>query len=69
MSRRYDDPREWCETDAELAREVLDPEELADHQQAAAERARVQHLARRRRDELMRSQGDVWADDYRGPAA
>lgn len=62
-----DDPREWCETDAELAREVLDPEELADYQQAAAERARVQHLATRRRDALMRSQGDVWADDYRGP--
>lgn len=28
MTPRYDDPRDWCESDTELAREVLDREEF-----------------------------------------
>lgn len=52
----------------ELAREVLDAEEYGQYAEAVAERARVRSLARKHRDRLMRSAGDVWADDYRGPA-
>lgn len=53
----------------ELAREVLDADEYGAWREVEAERARVRSIARRNRDRLMRSQGDVWADDYRGPAA
>lgn len=66
MSRfdEYDGP-----TRDELAREVLDAEEYGQYRNDVAERARVRSIARRNRDRLMRSQGDVWADDYTGPAA
>lgn len=59
-------PREWCESDRELAAEVLDHEERADYERQAAERARLRSLARQHRNERMRAV-DPWADDYRGP--
>jgi hypothetical protein len=62
------DPRDYCETNAELAAEVLDREEYADWQRAVAERARLRSIARQRRNERMGAV-DVWSDDYRGPAA
>lgn len=53
----------------EIAREVLDADEYGAWREVEAERARVRSVTRRNRDRLMRSQGDVWADEYRGPAA
>ena len=60
------DPREYCETNDELAREVLDPHEYGEYRQAADERARISALVKRHRNERMRAV-DPWADDYKGP--
>lgn len=52
-------PREYCESDDELAREVLDAEEYGENRQTVAERARVSNLARRHRAERLRDT-DPW---------
>lgn len=64
MSRRADDPRDWCETDAELAREVLDPEELADYQRRVRDLMAVRALAKKHRDERMGVQPTTWRDPW-----
>ena len=51
------DPRDYCETSDELAREVLDREEYGEYRQQVAEKARVVNLARRRRNERL---NDPW---------
>lgn len=58
------DPRDYCESDDELAREVLDAAEYGEYRQTVAERARVGNLARKHRNERLRDvtrpQPDPW---------
>lgn len=51
-------PRDYCETDAELAAEVLEPDELAEYRQAVALRASVRSAKRRRTASAVRP--DPW---------
>lgn len=52
------DPRDYCESNDELAREVLDREEYGEYRQQVAEKTRVVNLARRRRNERL---NDPWS--------
>lgn len=52
-------PREYCESDDELAREVLDAEEYGEYRQTVAERARVSNLSRKHRNERLTPR-DPW---------
>lgn len=53
-------PRDYCETDAELAAEVLDADELAEYRATVADRAHARSSRRARQAATRRPQTDPW---------